>query len=234
MIDNAKKNMIIITVLVMLCFVFLLGDPSRAEKKDDLFNEILRKTNSNTVEYGIKEVFLTESNREKIVNDFLKGLNVYDGWNSTVLKNNKVYCVEFGKNDINGYIEITQYQNYNAVTINITKKDNVNNLNKLKDILRQCIPEIKTNDMIFLYLKAKLPEDDINLYNNKALEILKNYGALNINTIKLENGYSTTAYTKQYDTMQNDGKPMDFNYAVCRYSSGSYIIIGTPEISVTY
>ncbi|MBC2579844.1 YwmB family TATA-box binding protein [Clostridium sp. DJ247] len=229
-----RKNMITITILLILCLLFLLGDPSRAEKKGDLFNEILRKTNSSTVEYGIKEVFTTDSDKEKIVDNFIRGLGLYDGWNSTVLKNNKVYCVEFGKNYINGYIEIIQYENHNVVTINITKKDNDNNLNELKDMLKQCIPEIKTNDMIFLYLKAKLLEDDINLYNNEVLEILKNYRASNINTIKLENGYSTTAYTRQYNAMQNNGKPMDFNYAVCRYSSGSYIIIGTPEISVTY
>jgi hypothetical protein len=58
--------------------------------------------------------------------------------------------------------------------------------------------------------------------------------ASNIGTVEIDNGYSTVAYTRKYPVMKNDGKWIDFNYAVCSYSSGNYVIIGTPVIITTY
>jgi len=55
-----------------------------------------------------------------------------------------------------------------------------------------------------------------------------------IETVSINNGLSTVAYTKEYDEKVTNNKLIDFNYAVCNYSSGRYIIIGTPEIITTY
>jgi Tfp pilus assembly protein FimT len=104
----------------------------------------------------------------------------------------------------------------------------------MKDRLEKIISDYKVNAKYFQYLKAKLPNNNIKYDNNKVLELLKGYDSTNINTVKLENGYSTTAYTKMYNSMESNGQLIDLNYALSKYSSGSYIIIGTPEINVTY
>ena len=48
----------------------------------------------------------------------------------------------------------------------------------------------------------------LNLANKEILKLLKEHGTTNINTISLENGYSTTAYTRRYDSIESNGKKM--------------------------
>jgi hypothetical protein len=127
-----------------------------------------------------------------------------------------------------------QYENHNVVTVNIIKHDNSNSLEDLRNKLEKYIGNKYSNVRYFQYLKCKMQSGDVYSTNKQILKLLKDHRASNINTIDLENGYSTTAYTKQYDSIQSNGKLIDFNYAVCKYSSGNYIIIGTPEILVTY
>jgi hypothetical protein len=229
-----KKRVIIVTMLLAVSMLFLLGNLSKAQKKVDLFNDILKTTDGKTVEYGVTVIFTSDKNGEAISDDILKKLGFYDGWNTNVLNSRNAYCVEFGKDNVDGYIESTQYENHNIVTVNIIKKDNFNNLDEMKDRLEKIISDYKVNAKYFQYLKAKLPNNNIKYNNNKVLELLKGYDSTNINTVKLENGYSTTAYTKMYDSMESNGQLIDLNYALSKYSSGSYIIIGTPEINVTY
>lgn len=218
----------------MLTIILLMTGFSVTRRSSDLFDDILKKTNSSTIEYGITAEFTTDENREDVCNDILKKLDFYDGWNTSVVKNEQVYCVEFGKNNVNGYIETMHYENHNIVTLNIVKRDDKNSLVELKNKLQQCLGEKKISVKYFMYLKSKMLNDDIELANNEILKLLTEHGTTNINTISLENGYSTTAYTTRYDSIESNGKKIDFNYAVCKYSSGSYIIIGTPELIITY
>lgn len=229
-----KKRYIILNGLLIFTIILLMTGFSVTKKDSELFDDILKKTNSNTVEYGITAEFTTDEDREDICNDILKSLDFYDGWNTNVLKNEQAYCVEFGKNNVNGYIETMHYENHNIVTINIVKRDNKNSLEELKNKLQQCLGDKKITVKYFMYLKSKMQNDNIEFTNKEILKLLKEHGTTNINTISLENGYSTTAYTARYDSIESGGEKIDFNYAVCKYSSGSYIIIGTPELIITY
>jgi len=233
-VSKMKKKSIISRGLLIFTIIALMTGFSLEKKSSNLFDDILKRTNSNTIEYGITAKFTTYENREDICSDILKNLDFDKGWNTNVLKNKEAYCVEFGENSVKGYIETMHYENHSIVTINIVKKDNKNSLGELKNKLQQCLSHKNITVEYFMYLKAKMPNDNIDFTNAEILKLLKEYGASNINTIPLQNGYSTTAYTKKYDSMESNGEKIDFNYAVCKYSSGSYIIIGTPELIITY
>ncbi len=229
-----KKNIIILSIIFALGIIFLFCDYSLANKNSDLFDDILKNTNSKTVEYGITAVFTTDENGEKLCEDILKKLGFSHKNGESVLKNEKIYCIEFGKNNVNGYIETMKYENHNVITINMVEKDGKNGLKEMKNKLQKCTEDKSVTVKYFDYLKSKISDDNIDGTNNKVLKTLKSRGASNINASKLENGYSVTAYTGKYDVIQSNGKLIDFNYAVCKYSSGNYIILGTPEIIVSY
>jgi hypothetical protein len=229
-----RKRIVLLTILTAFGIIFFLNDFSMAQKNIDLFDEILKITNGNTIEYGVTATFTIENNHEDISDNILKDLGFYNGLNKKTLNNQRGYCLEFGKDNVNGYIENIRYENYSVVTVNIIKEDNKNNLKDLQNKLQQCFKDHNINAKYFEYLKAKVADNGIENINKEILTLLKNHKATNVNTIQLENGYSTTAYTKIYDSIQSDSKTIDFNYAICKYSSGSYIIIGTPEIIVTY
>lgn len=229
-----RKKIILISIFIILQIIFSFAEFPMAKKDTNLFEEALKRVNGKTVEYGITSNFTTDENGEKISHYILENLHFYNGGSKRIIKNGKVYCVEFESNDVSGYIETTTYENHNLVTVNIIKRDSENGLEDLKNKIYNCLKNKQIDAKYFQYLKAKIPNNDIVNANKEILRLLKDCKASNINTIELENGYSTTAYTKNYNSIQSDGKLIDFNYAVCKYSSGSYVIIGTPELIVTY
>lgn len=228
-----KKKIIMVTVLPVFIFFMLLTTLPMGSNVD-LFEEILTKTRGNVDEYGITAVFTTTMDREDIVYSVLNNLGFSYGWNTSVVENDEIYCMEFGKNNVKGYIETAEYENHNIITVSIVKYDHQNCLKELKSKLQESIGDNYIGIKYYEYLKCKVEISDINLINEQLIDVLKSHKAVDINTIAIENGYSTTAYTKQYDPIRNNGKLIDFNYAVCKYSSGNYIIIGTPELIVTY
>lgn len=229
-----KKRIALLIILITFVITVSFDNLSAAKKNTDLFNDILVATDSDTTEYGITSTFNTKNNDEDIANYILKDFGFLRSFNKKELKDGKGYSIEFGDNYVNGYIETIKYEDYNVVTVNIVKKDSKNNLEGLKNKLQKCLKYAKVDAKYFEYLKAKSTNAHIEEINNQVLALLKDYRAVNINTISLENGYSTVAYTKNYDSIQSDNKIIDFNCAVCKYSSGSYVIIGTPELIVTY
>ena len=76
--------------------------------------------------------------------------------------------------------------------------------------------------------------EDIHVTNDRIIKVLISHGAKNIDTVSINNGLRTVPYTPKYDEVKINNKLIDFNYAVCNYSCGRYIIIGTPEIITTY
>ena len=91
-----------------------------------------------------------------------------------------------------------------------------------------------SNKQTFKFIKAEVPCTDIHEVNNKVIQLLKKHNSVNINTIDINNGCSTVAYTGTSEYMLDQGKKMDLNYAICKYSSGNYVVIGTPIIVTPY
>ena len=67
-------------------------------------------------------------------------------------------------------------------------------------------------------MKVKINTEDLDSANKKIIERL-NY---DINTVKIINGYSNFLENKS------------FQYALVNYSSGSYLIMGEPQIFELY
>ena len=100
--------------------------------------------------------------------------------------------------------------------------------------VRLAIKDKNVKVKFFKYVKAKLEEHDLTNINEKLLKEIKSEGACNVDTIPISNGYSTVANTNKFDPEISDGKLIDLNYVLCNYSSGNYILIGTPEIIASY
>jgi hypothetical protein len=213
---------------------YLSKNYSEAMKNVDLFDEVVAASDSNIVEYGVRAVLKIEEDQEEYCLRVLKELNLQSE-SINMVKGDKIYCLEFNNSDLNGYIESMSYDNYNVVTLNIIKKETENGISELRDLIENVIGESGVDIKYFQYLKAQaMGDSDISEINNNIEKLLKLHNASSINTVRIENGYSTVAYTRRYPVMRSNGKYMDFNYAVCSYTSGNYIIIGTPTIITTY
>ncbi|WP_264848660.1 YwmB family TATA-box binding protein [Clostridium omnivorum] len=229
-----KKMRTLLLFMVIINFLFVNGNAYPQDNNIDSFQSILIETNCEIEEFGIKTSFETDGTNEEICVDLLKKLGFYEKASINAIKGNEMYCLEFNKDDTNGYIESINFDNHNVVTVNISKKNSANGLKELKEKIENATDNKAKNQKLFQYIKAKLPNSDISSVNSDVVRLLRKEKAENIATVKISNGYSTVAYTKNYKPMKNDGKLMDFNFAVCRYSSGNYLIMGTPVIITNY
>lgn len=203
-------------------------------KETDMFKNILERTNSTPVEYGIMATFNISSGKEKVVDGIFKVLTKCNKCNKKVWRNNKIYCIEFNGSYAEGYVEGVENENCNIITVNIIRKSSQYKLQDLKSMVDRSIGDRKEKCRYFEYVKAKTQKQDVSSVNSEVKNILKSYGTSDIKTIALEEGYSSTAYTHKYEPIQSGTGLIDFNYAVVKYDTGTYIIMGTPEIMVTY
>ena len=228
-----KLKKIYVFLIILIFSSCIYGDRCKASINIDTFNELLKSTNSQIVEIGLKVEFKTNNNGEVECKNLLNNLNL--NINSNVLiNNNQNFCVEFTKENFSGYIESMLSEGDNVIVINITEKTKENNLNDVEKNIRLAVESENVKMKFFKYVKAKLEEHDLTSINERLLKKIKAEGACNVNSLPISNGYSTVANTNKFNPEISDGKLIDFNYVLCNYSSGDYILIGTPEIIASY
>ncbi|MBU3156793.1 YwmB family TATA-box binding protein [Clostridium estertheticum] len=237
-----KKGITLLCIVLSMAIMQINIRLTSAHENLNLFDEILIQTKSKTVEYGLKTCFETQEDSKEICNYLISAIDLdYKKVILTRTENKDSYNVDFSSGNARGYVEALKYKNKSLITINISTVSNENGLVSLKNKISASIGCRGKNVKYFQYLKAKVEKtsknggtNNINVINQKIIKILKSYGTENIDTVSLNNGLSTMAYTRKFDEKVINNKLFDFNYAVCSYSSGNYIIIGTPEIITTY
>lgn len=221
-------------IISVICLVFLIlnVDKPKATGSGLLLQDIVQEAKGDIQECGVKTNFITYEDDKKQIHDILKKLKIdkYDYTN--VRENKKIYGVEFNSGNIKGYIQSTNYEKYNVITIDFIKETSNYDLDDMEIEISEAIDNRGTS--YFKYIKAKIYEDNLKDVNRKIKALLKREDAENINSIKIDNGYSTIAYSKKFNPITIGGKLIDLNYALCNYYSGNYIIIGTPEILTSY
>jgi hypothetical protein len=237
-----RKSIALLCIVISIIILQINIGVSSAQGEVNLFDEIILQTKSKTVEYGLVTSFKTIEEPKEVCNYLINtlGLNCKEV-KLNYIENESSYCIEVSGKNVEGYIEAIIYDNDNVIKINISKTGDENGLVPLKGKISDAIGHRGKDIEYFQYLKAKIQEsntkegiESIYAINQRIIEILKSNGSKNIETVSIKNGVSTVAYTKKYQEKVNNNKLMDFNYAVCNYSSGRYIIIGTPEIITTY
>jgi len=226
-----KKTYIFLLIILFSTLVY--GDKCNALQNIDVFKELLKTTNNQVIEIGLKVEYKTNNNGESECRELLNNLNL--NLNSNVLiNNNKSFCVEFTKENFSGYIESSLSEGYNVIVLAITKETKDNDLNDIEKNVRLVLKGENAKPRFFKYVKAKLEEHDLATINQKLLKEMESEGAYNIDSLKISNGYSTVANTNRFNPEISDGKLIDINYVLCNYSTGDYILIGTPEIIASY
>lgn len=231
-----SANYVKITIYILtitLAFMFFGFDDLSAKKNQDIFSEILKQTNVNIEECSITTSFQTQIGGSAICKKILKKLGYGDAC-LKVTSNNNIYCIEFSKDNFNGYIESTHHENEYDIAININDKCDKNEMSYLKLNMDKALEGISNESKYFLYIKSKIGAQGISTIDSKIKTILKKDKAIDVNSININNGTTTTAYTGLYPSIKSGNSLMDFNYAVCRYPSGNYLIMGSPEIIATY
>lgn len=233
-IFNNRNHMEFIMLMTFIMCMLLNSVLRGVQASEDIIGELISGTDSHIEEYGITVNFITDMDQEALCRDILKQMDFINPEENKITKNDKMYNVDFQTNSINGYIETTKCDKYNIIILNIVVKNDEYELKNMKNHVENVISSFSKDAKFFEYVKAKSSLDNVENIQHKMNAILQEANARDMQTIKLRNGYSSTANTGRYMPIACDGRAMDLNYAVCNYQSGNYVIIGTPQILTSY
>ncbi|NOH16735.1 hypothetical protein [Clostridium cochlearium] len=210
-IEKNKNKKLVIILFVIL---FLLG--AKLPKKN-LFQSLLDISKGTIIENGVKLISEDSLGKEKSFQQILNSLDIEETEIKDYKENEKKVIIEFQKESLRGYIqqEHIKDKNLSRTTMVLIEKNSENILDDLKKSGKKILNE---NLKIYSYMKVKINTEDLDSANKKIIERL-NY---NINTVKIINGYSNFLENKS------------FQYALVNYSSGSYLIMGEPQIFELY
>jgi hypothetical protein len=222
---------LLLFIFMILCFNTRLYS---AQSNKTLFDEIVTKTGSSIVEYGVTTSFQSSENGIEVCTGILNGIGLKKDAKITSFASKSLDRLDFLDGSVSGYIESVPDEGINIIKLHIIKAETNDNLPELQRKVKEAVETYYKNPKLFLYLKAKCPEFDTEHTNRTIVSLLKDGGTIDIDTVNLNKGLSTICYSGKFEPTMIDGKLIDFNFAVASYTSGNYIIMGTPEILETY
>lgn len=241
-----KLKKLLIPVLAFIIIISTLGLTASKEAKRNTIEDILSNCGCEVQAYGLTVSFSTKTDLEKN-EEATRNIAKYlckdeNGQKTTISTKENNLCIDFSTDNSNGYIESLTSDGENSISININVEGNQKNPTSLKSKIEKAIYSSgavsKENLKYFDYIKANIKSKNLGQINESIIEIIKKNGGENIQTVKLDNGYSNIALTGQYESINVGGKREDLNFALMNYnansSMGCYLIIGTPEITISY
>ncbi|WP_186428749.1 YwmB family TATA-box binding protein [Clostridium sp. BSD9I1] len=228
-----KLRWVIVVIIMLIIWEYKFPMYSQANQKVDMFSEIINKTGTQVMEYGVQVNFSTQNSGEEACKSILMKLNYDKSTKINIEENGGNYYMEFSSPEVEGYIQSINSDNDNIISINIKEYSDENKLTELKEKIKNSI-ECEKEVVFFQYVKGKTINSNMKELNKQVIGILKSFDTKEIKTIEINNGLSTTAHTHQYNELNVGGRFVDFNYALCSYDTGDYIILATPVIPITY
>ena len=208
-------------------FVFLLifslliinGKEYECEAKGDLFNEVERYI-LNEYQFVNNGIKLEYTIKDDIKNELRRIDKIFESKsNLTVTKDENEICAE--DDNINYSVNIYNYNELTKVEVIVINKNKTLSESYLKLLVQEIRNSNFINERYFSFIKGKIKVKDENVF-----EDIENKLKINISeSLDISNGSIAKA------TMM-DGT--DINIGQIKYDTGSYLIIGTPIIFVTY
>lgn len=221
-------------LIFSIVFVMLFGTVSAQGKNIQLFDDIIELTQGHIEEVGVRLTFSTEVQGKVAIEKVFSELNIEDIDNVESSTDHGNYSLSFSGKKVSGSIVNIKDAAGSSIVLNIIEKSVYNNVEEIKASLLKSLNLSGENIEYSYHIKAKVPSNDMKSINETMLNFLKGRGSSNLESIDISNGYSTVAYTRNFQPISSSGKLIDLNYAVVNYSTGTYILLGTPIIMIPY
>ena len=206
-----------------------------AKENNDIFNKLLSKGDVMVTEYSVTATFNSKENDDVLCKEIInRASNVLGNLEYTSTDENGLVTISFSSEFYKGSIVSRPYNGEFIVNVTIIKRENKNNTKELQGKLSEILSHVNSRMNYSQCIKGKILNNNLDEINKFVIDTLEQNKAENINTAKLYNGYSTICNAKLYNSKKIGGLDIDFQCAVVKYSSGCYLIMGTPEITLAY
>jgi len=210
-----------IVIFILLSFLNIGAISNEVSNTKNSFS-ILEKNITNISEFqenGAKLQYKTSDSIEKEIFRIKEYLNYNINGSYREINKNQFEIIN---ENFNTNIKMWSEDKYTYVEITLINKDAKYTTEDLKNILQKLENKKSENKQYFFYYEGKEREPDNNYYINK---LANENNIQKINLLNINNGYTGTGYLSNGDKI---------NFALTKYNTGSYIIIGTPIIFATY
>jgi hypothetical protein len=214
----------ILLIAIMSNFIAIKEVKSR-----EMLFDISEKIHGTSVEYGINVILQDIQSDSESFSNVLRNKNNYLCINER--DNDKGYYGKFQSD--NDEITIKGIKGLKEKKYDILIKNKYGHIGS-KEYFKLLNLKSKKIVRVSDYIKVKLSNDDLKKYKNMTLIELSKLGFKNIETVSLRGGYSGTAKRNLFFSNEVGDKMNDLNFALCRYDSGNYLVLGTPVITALY
>ncbi|WP_346886572.1 hypothetical protein [Clostridium sp. UBA4395] len=228
---------LLIVVMFTLSILIIRDKTFYGKSEEDMVSGILNSVNASTEEYVVEGRFYSQESKENIYETITTNIEKAMGQVYQEVNKNLSFKIDYNHEEYDGRISIADYgKGYDIVlrisickpNLDIDKEKTVEK--KIKEILSPISSKVEYS----LYVKSKILNGTIDETRDVILKQLYLNKAQNIDEVEISNGYSIISNTNLYDKEIILGEEIDFNCAIVRYSSGCYLIMGTPVIRITY
>ena len=210
-----------------LFFVFLLifslliinGKEYECEAKQDLFNDVERYVLNEYefIENGIKLEYTVKADINK---EFERINEIFEDKNDLIVTTSES-CISAKSENINYSVNIYNYNELTKVEVIAINKDKTLSEKNLELLVQEIRNSNFIDERYFSFIKGKIKTEEKNIF-----EDVKNKLKIKINE-KLDISNGSIAKATMIDST-------NINIGQITYDTGSYLIIGTPIIFVTY
>ena len=214
---NMKK--VFFVFLLIFSLLIIVGKEYKCESKEDSFSKIEGYVinNYDFVQNGIKLEYTVD---EKLCKEYLRIKQFFEENNFLVLstENNNITAES---ENIDYSINICEYNDLIKVQVILINNDVSKSEEELKKLSQKIRNDNFINERYFSFIKGKLNTQDKNLID----DLEKNLNIKVNEYLDINNGCVAEA------TFEDN---QHINIGQIKYDTGSYLIIGTPIIFVTY
>ncbi len=228
---------ILIGILTILFFIMPSSNTFYGYEEIDIAEEILKSIEVSIKEYKVVGSFYTYESKDEVYDEIVKRMINIIGQVKISEGDKYKFEMNYGGNKCSGDIAILPYKDKFKVTLSISiygENLNIDEKNIIETKVMNVLSIFGSNVEYSLCVKSKIMNDTIDEVREIVINNLSLYKAKNTDEVKINNGYSIVGYTGMYNKKIILGKDIDFNCAIVKYSSGCYLIMGEPEITISY
>lgn len=228
---------ILVGIMLVLFLITSNNNVFYGYENVSMIDEVLKNIEVSIKEYKVSGNFSSIKSESEIYDELVSKVNNSIGQVDISSKDKNVFKIYSGDEVYWGEIIILPYKKEYKVTFSISiDGDNLtfDKKDKLQAKLREVLSIFDSNVEYSLCVKSEILNNTMDEVRDVVINNLSLYEAKNTDEVKISNGYSIIGYTGLNNKKTILGKDIDFNCAIVKYSSGCYLIMGEPEITITY
>lgn len=226
-----------IGILTVLFIIVSSSSIFYGYEQRNIIEEILKSVEVSIKEYKAVGSFYTTKSKDEIYEDVLEKLISVSGQGEINSEDKYKFQINNSDNKWLGEILILPYKDEYKVTLSISiygENLDIDERRKLETKVRNVLSIYGSDVEYSLCLKSEITNNTMDEVKEVIINNLSLFKSKNTDEVKINNGYSIIGNTGRYNKRAILGKDIDFNCAIVKYSSGCYLIMGEPEITISY